>query len=125
MKRWLKKYNSHREVKATWKGMNRSMIKARKTSLKEKIETVEYCISHNNDYQHTAEVYQVSYQQVYHWVRKYESGGENALKDLRGRKKSEIELTTEERMKIQIKKIGATRKGAFLDRLRRKNKYVV
>ncbi len=41
LKRWIKKYNSHREIKATGKGMNRSMIKGRKKSLKEKIETVE------------------------------------------------------------------------------------
>ncbi|WP_207225836.1 helix-turn-helix domain-containing protein, partial [Aeribacillus pallidus] len=31
--------------------------------------------------------YEVSYQQVYQWVKKYENGGEEALKDKRGRKK--------------------------------------
>ncbi|MCM1989281.1 helix-turn-helix domain-containing protein [Oceanirhabdus seepicola] len=49
--------------------------------------------------------YQVSYQQVYQWVKKYESGGEDALKDRRGRNKVEEELTPEERMNLEMKKL--------------------
>ena len=69
------------------------MTKGRSTSWKERIEIVLFCLSHNHDYQQTAEVHQVSYQQVYQWVKKYVSGGEDALKDRRGRKKDEEELT--------------------------------
>ena len=57
------------------------------------------------DYQGTAEAYQVSYQQVYQWVKKYEDGGEKALKDKRGRKKEEAELTPEEIIHLQLKKL--------------------
>ena len=33
--------------------------------------TVDYCISHNNDYKGTASSFDVSYSQVYSWVKKY------------------------------------------------------
>jgi len=105
LQQWLKKYNNHRELKAFTKGMSQSMIKGRVTSWKERVEIVLYSNAHNNDYQHTCEVYNVSYQQVYQWVKKYESGEENALKDRRGRKKSEGELTPEDKIKLSMKKL--------------------
>lgn len=107
LRKWLNKYNSHREIKATAKGLSHSMTKGRSTSWKEKIEIVLFCIAHNHDYHQTAEVHQVSYQQVYQWVKKYEFGGEDALKDRRGRKKDEEELTPEEKIKIEMKKLKA------------------
>lgn len=84
---WIKKYNGHREIKATGKGLSHSMTKGRSTSLKERIEIVHYCLSKDKDYQETAKHFSVSYQQVYQWVRKYKSSGIDALKDRRGRNK--------------------------------------
>lgn len=52
-----------------------------------------------------AETYGVSYQQVYQWVKRYEDGGDEALKDRRGRKKTEQELSPEEKMKLEMKKL--------------------
>jgi transposase len=72
--------------------MSQSMTKVRITSWKERTEIALYCISYNNDYQTAAECYQVSYRQVYQWLKKYESDVENALKDSRGRKNVEEEL---------------------------------
>jgi len=103
LQRWTNKYNGHREIKATPKGMSQSMTKRRVTSLKERIEIVYYCIAHSNDFHQAAEVYNVSYQQVYKWVKKYKSGGENLLKDRRGKNKLEEEITPEDRTKISIK----------------------
>lgn len=37
----------------------------RKTTLKNRKEIVDYCISHNNDYKGTASRYDVSYGQIY------------------------------------------------------------
>lgn len=42
---------------------------------------------------------------MYQWVKKYEDGGDEALKDKRGRKKVEVELTPEEKMKLEMKKL--------------------
>ena len=103
LQRWTKKYNGHREIKATPKGMSQFMTKGRVTSLKERIEIVYYCTAHSNDYQQTAEVYNESYQQVYKWVKKYKSGGENLLKDRRGKNKLEEEITPEDRINLSIK----------------------
>ncbi|MDQ0161113.1 helix-turn-helix domain-containing protein [Aeribacillus alveayuensis] len=63
------------------------MTKGRKTTWNERIQIVLDCLGNGKDYKKTAETYEVSYQQVYQWVKKYENGGEEALKDKRGRKK--------------------------------------
>ncbi|RFB09083.1 IS3 family transposase [Bacillus sp. HNG] len=102
---WIKLYNGHRELKETSKGRNQSMTKGRKTTVEERIEIANYCIKNRKDYQRAAEVYNVSYQQVYQWVKKYEDGGDEALKDKRGHKKEEAKLTPEEKIKLQMKKL--------------------
>ena len=81
------------------------MTKGRKTTWEERIQIVLDCLGNGKDYQGTAETYEVSYQQVYQWVKKYEDGGDEALKDKRGRKKEEAELTPEEKIKLQMKKL--------------------
>ncbi|MGM1050757.1 MAG: helix-turn-helix domain-containing protein, partial [Bacillota bacterium] len=53
------------------------------------------------------EKYNVSYTQVYSWVQKYKSVGEESLKDNRGRKKPVEELDDHERLKLRIKELEA------------------
>lgn len=103
--RWIKRYNSHRELKDTGKGMSQSMTKGRSTSLEERIEIVNYCINNNKNYQVAAETFNVSYQQVYGWVNKFEAGGENSLMDGRGRNKVKSELTEEDKIRLAMKKM--------------------
>lgn len=103
--KWLKKYNGHGEVPKGLKERGDPMTRGRKTTLKERIEIAQQCIASGKDYQGTAETYKVSYNQVYQWVKKYEEGQEEALKDGRGRKKADEELTNEERLKLEIKRI--------------------
>ncbi len=81
------------------------MNKGRNTTYEERLETVQYCIARGNNYQETAERYQVSYHQVYSWVRKYNDGGEKALVDRRGKAKEETELTEVDRFKIEVRKL--------------------
>ncbi|MGN7943290.1 helix-turn-helix domain-containing protein [Virgibacillus sp. 6R] len=102
---WIKKYNSHRELKDTSKGMTSSMTKGRKTTWNERIQIVLDCLGNGKDYQATAETYEVSYQQVYQWVKKYEVGGDEALKDNRGRNKVEAELSPEEKIQFEMKRL--------------------
>lgn len=122
LRRWVNRHNGHRELIATGKGMSQSMTQGRATSWKERIEIVQYCLAHMKEYQSTAETYQVSYQQIYQWVNKYELGGEDALKDRRGRKKDEEELSDEDRVKLAIKKLEVENErlkaeNAFLKKL--------
>ncbi|WP_245976861.1 IS3 family transposase [Oceanobacillus arenosus] len=141
LEKWIKKYTSHRELKDTGKGRTSSMTKGRKTTWKERIEIVQEALGNGKDYQQTADSHQVSYQQVYQWVRKYEVGGWDALKDGRGRSKSEEELTPEEKMKLEmrrmekenerlraenafLKKLGGDRKETKISQVRFEDKYI-
>lgn len=51
------------------------MTKGRETTQEERPEIVEACIVSGNDYGGTARGYQVSYQQVYTWTKKYREIG--------------------------------------------------
>lgn len=105
LRMWIKKYNSHSKLNDTTKGRISAMTKGRKTTLDERKQIVHYCLKNNKDFQTTAETFQVSYQQVYRWVRNYEVGGEEALKDNRGKKKEEAELTLEQKMKLEMQRL--------------------
>lgn len=95
LRQWISKYTSGNEIKSTRKGRASSnMTKGRKTTYKERIEIVQYTIAHDFDYDKAINTYHVSYQQVYSWVRKYQSLGEEGLKDGRRRKKEEPEEGT-------------------------------
>jgi transposase len=78
------------------------MIKGRKTTFDERKQIVHYCLKNSRDFQKAAETFKVSYQQVYQWAKKYEVGGEETLKGKRGVKKEEVELTPEQRIKLEM-----------------------
>ena len=50
LRRWIKKYNGHEELKVSGTGGLTIMTKGRKTSFEERIEIVEYCIAHDHNY---------------------------------------------------------------------------
>lgn len=101
---WVKKYNSHSSLNAYNEGA-KAMTKRRSTTWQERLEIVQYCLIHNQDCGKTAEQHQVSYQQVYQWVKKYQNGGQDALQDGRGRKKTDEELTDVDRQQLAMKKL--------------------
>lgn len=101
---WILWYNGHREMKERSSAKGEIyMTKGRKTTQEERAEIVAFCIEHNKDYGLTVETYNVSYQQVYAWVRKYEEGGVDKLKDNRGRTKPTEEMTEVEKLKAEMK----------------------
>ena len=71
----------------------------RKTTIEERKAIVDYCINHNRDYKSTAAKYDVSYSQVYSWVKKYDTDGEDGLTDKRGRHKTDGEVDELERLR--------------------------
>ncbi|MGO0059934.1 helix-turn-helix domain-containing protein [Brevibacillus fluminis] len=106
--KWISKYTNEIELKPTRKGKGLSrMNKGRKTTFEERIEIAQYTIANGLDYQKAIEKYGVSYQQVYAWVRKYQAGSEDALRDNRGRKKPVEELDEQERLRLRIKELEA------------------
>lgn len=122
LRRWVNRYNSHREIKETNKGMRNSMAKGRTTTLEERMEIVASCLQNHKNYQQTADQYSVSYQQVYQWVKRYEKNGEAGLQDKRGKRKEESDLTTEEKIKremarLEIENERLRAENAFLKKL--------
>lgn len=71
----------------------------RKTTIQERREIVAYCLEHNRDYKGTADIYKVSYSQVYSWVKKYDANGEEGLTDKRGHHKADEEVDELERLR--------------------------
>ncbi|MBR3967592.1 MAG: helix-turn-helix domain-containing protein [Clostridia bacterium] len=107
-RRWILWYNGHREIKERTSAKGEIyMTKGRKTTQEERAEIVAFCIEHNKDYGLTVETYKVSYQQIYAWVRKYEEGGVDKLKDNRGRTKPVEEMTEVEKLKAEMKMLEA------------------
>ena len=105
---WILWYNGHREFKERSSAKGEIyMTKGRKTTQEERAEIVAFCIEHNKDYGLTVETYKVSYQQIYAWVRKYEEGGVDKLKDKRGRTKPAEEMSEVEKLKAEMKILEA------------------
>ena len=108
LRKWVLWYNGHREFKKRTSAKGEIyMTKGRKTTQEERAEIVAFCIEHNKDYGLTVETYNVSYQQIYAWVRKYEEGGVDKLRDNRGRTKPVEEMTEIEKLKAEMKILEA------------------
>lgn len=107
LRQWINLYISGKEIKSTEKGRGiGTMNKGRKTTLKERMEIVQYTIANDLNYHEASVKYQVSYQQVYRWVRKYQQEGEQGLHDRRGKTlDSKQFLTEEEKLQLRIKEL--------------------
>ena len=105
LQRWVKMYNEGRDFRQGKLG-GRHMKTSRKTTKEERIAIVKDCLDNGLSYNDAAEKHNVSYQQIYNWVRKYSELGEAGLEDRRGKRKAEQEPRTElEEMKIKMAKL--------------------
>lgn len=122
LRSWIKKYNGHEELKASGTGGTVIMTKGRKTTFDERVEIVQYCITHDHNYAETSAKYNVSYQQARNYTVKYEAGGIEALRDRRGRTKpldemSELEKLRAENRILRAEKERAEMEASFLKKL--------
>ncbi|MES1046887.1 helix-turn-helix domain-containing protein [Heyndrickxia oleronia] len=118
---WIKNYNNHKETRQTSQGES-LMIHSRKLSFQEKVEAVHFCIKNGHDYSAVMKKFQISYQQIYSWTKKYEADGPESLRDHRGRKKPQEEMSEQEKLRIKIKELEAKNyrleaENAFLKKL--------
>lgn len=106
---WIRLYNNgHKELGAgKSQGRGFYMTKGRATTLDERIEIVSFCLARGKDYRLTTEKYNVSYQQIYNWVRKYEERGVDGLIDRRGKRKTLDEMSEVERLQAENKMLRA------------------
>lgn len=105
---WILRYNADIELKDyDPKGEVYMANSRRKTTIEERKEIVKYCIEHNRNYKEAASLYDISYSQVYSWVKKYDDIGEEGLIDRRGHHKKDEELDELEKLRrenIRLKK---------------------
>ena len=114
VERWVEKYNHHMELNTSDSG-GIYMMKGRKTDLDERIKIVSNCLANGSNYGETAKKFNVSYQQVYSWMKKYTAKGIEGLEDRRGRHdpidkpvtdieklKAELELEKAKNQRLQV-----------------------
>jgi transposase-like protein len=115
-RKWISCYNSGKDFKErTRSERGITMNKGRKTTQEERAEIVAFCIEHGKDYGLAMEKYGVSYQQIYSWVRKYESKGVEGLADRRGKAKPEDALTEADRLRMENKIMQAKLKDMEME----------
>lgn len=106
IRQWVIKYTKGEEIRDYLPRPEVYKMKARRdTTLEERIEIVTYCLEHNHNYKETAALYNCNYSQVRNWTLKYERDGEDGLKDKRGKRKREEDLTDLEKAERRIKQL--------------------
>ena len=102
--RWLKVYNEHGSFNNRQSSEGGSYMKTtRKTTYKERIQIAKECIETGNNYGKIALKYNVSYQQVRTWTKRYTELGEAGLEDRRGKRTaSQKARTVEEELRIKL-----------------------
>lgn len=105
LRNWIKVYNSGEGFRRKMSGGSR-MKEARPTTVEERIQIAKECIANGGNYGETAFKFNVSYQQVYQWVKKYKEMGAAGLEDRRGkRKKDQVPRTELEKAQIEIERL--------------------
>ncbi|UWG95470.1 helix-turn-helix domain-containing protein [Dehalobacter sp. DCM] len=115
LQRWIKQYNGHEELRSSGTGGSTIMTKGRKTTFDERVEIVRYCIAHDHNYAETSEKHQVSYQQVRNYTVKYEVYGVEALRDNRGKRKSQDKMSELEKLRAENKILRAEKEQAEME----------
>lgn len=103
LRNWISKYNNHEKLKSYPGGTGRIMVKGRKTTFEERIDIVRDYIESDSSYEEIAEKHEVSYQQIYQWVRKYQEHGIDGLQDRRGKRKATEEMTEMDKLRAELK----------------------
>lgn len=105
LRNWIKVYNSGRGFRHKMSGGSR-MKEVRQTTVEERIQIAKDCIANGENYGETALQFNVSYQQVYQWVKKYKEKGEAGLEDRRGKRlKDQAPRTREEELEIEVARL--------------------
>lgn len=107
VRNWIIKYTKGEEIKNYSPIPEVYTMKSRKTTQEERIDIVKDCLANGLSYTDTAHKFHVSYNNVYSWVQKYKKHGPQGLVDGRGRGKSEVILTDEEKLRTEIAALKA------------------
>lgn len=101
---WIKLYNNGKNLNKISGGSR--MNKSRKTTLEERIMVAKECIESGLNYGEIAKKYDLDYQLVYTWVKKFIDKGAPGLQDRRGQRRMDQDpLSPEEEAQIKIAKL--------------------
>lgn len=103
---WLSKYNEDKTLTAS-PFRKQVPTMSRKTTFEERIEVVEYVTKGKHSYSEAAEHFQVSYQQARSWVLRAKDGDYEALVDNRGHHKAQADLTENEKLRLEVRRLKA------------------
>lgn len=115
IRQWGLKYNGHEKLNASGTGGIAIMTKGRKTTFNERVEVVQYCIAHDHNYTKTSEQFGISYQQACNYTIKYEKQGVEALRDRRGTRKPEAEMSELEKLRVENRILRAEKQHAQME----------
>jgi transposase len=104
LRKWVIKYNKHEDIGDYDPKGEVYMAKSRKTTYEERLEIAQHCLGHGKQYKLAAEIFNVPYASVYKWTKAYETVGEEALRDRRGRRKPEVLLTEEDKLRRELER---------------------
>ncbi len=105
LQKWIKMYNNGEDFSRKMSGGSR-MKTSRKTTKEERIQVVKECLENGCNYGEIAIKHNVSYQQVYGWVKRFKELGESGLEDRRGRRKVDQEPRSEiEKLQIENERL--------------------
>ena len=104
---WIQVYNAHGDFDSKKYSNGGSYMKqGRETTQEERIQIVKECLASGKNYGELALKYQVSYQQIRSWTRRFEEMGEAGLEDRRGkRKKDQTPRTELEKAQVEIQRL--------------------
>lgn len=101
VRKWIVEYTEGKKLKSTFGGTY-AMTKSRKTTYEERLEIAQYHEAHDISIRELSELFEVSYQQAYQYVKKYEAAGQYGLEDRRGRRKPDSALTETDKLKREL-----------------------
>ena len=101
VKRWIIKYTEGEQIKDYRPKPEVYIMKGQKKTHQEKLVIVKDFLETGMSYKDTAAKHQVSYNNVYSWVQKYQQFGPDGLLDSRGRRKPDTIQTEEEKLRTE------------------------
>ncbi len=105
LRQWVKMYNNGEDFSHKMSGGSH-MKASRETTLEERGRIAKECLANGRNYGEIAIKYNVSYQQVYSWVKRYTELGEAGLEDRRGKRKVSQDPRNEvEKLQIELEQL--------------------
>lgn len=105
LRQWVKMYNNGEDFSHKMSGGSR-MKTSRETTQEERVRITKECLANGKNYGEIAIKYNVSYQQVYSWVKRYTELGEAGLEDRRGKRKVSQDPRNEvEKLQIELEQL--------------------